>query len=72
MLLAANYALPPVEAIALTKQEEIEHAQAADTAIMKIIETLQNCDTAKHPIVFFSEDGILYHQIRDQRNQRLY
>uniref|UniRef100_A0A915HZK3 Uncharacterized protein n=1 Tax=Romanomermis culicivorax TaxID=13658 RepID=A0A915HZK3_ROMCU len=66
MLLAINYTPPPVEAIALATQEEIKHTQATDSAITKIIETLQNGNAAKHPIVFFTEDGILYRQVKDQ------
>uniref|UniRef100_A0A915I6Z1 Uncharacterized protein n=1 Tax=Romanomermis culicivorax TaxID=13658 RepID=A0A915I6Z1_ROMCU len=69
MLLATDYTTPPVEAIALATQEEIKRAQAANPTITKITETLQNGKAAKHPIVFFTEDGILYHQIKDQHQQ---
>uniref|UniRef100_A0A915KLB7 RNA-directed DNA polymerase n=1 Tax=Romanomermis culicivorax TaxID=13658 RepID=A0A915KLB7_ROMCU len=65
MPLAVNYASPPVEDRALASHEEIKQAQAADPAVTEIIETLQTRNPMKHPIVFFTEDNILYRQIRD-------
>uniref|UniRef100_A0A915IS83 Uncharacterized protein n=1 Tax=Romanomermis culicivorax TaxID=13658 RepID=A0A915IS83_ROMCU len=66
VLLAANYAPPHVETIALATQDEIKHPQAADPTVIKIIKTFQNGNAAKHPIIFFTEDGILYCQVKDQ------
>uniref|UniRef100_A0A915IRX1 Integrase zinc-binding domain-containing protein n=1 Tax=Romanomermis culicivorax TaxID=13658 RepID=A0A915IRX1_ROMCU len=67
MLLAADYALPLVEATALASYKEMEQGQAADPAVTKIITTLQTGNVAKHPPVIFTKDGPLYHQIRDHQ-----
>uniref|UniRef100_A0A915IA74 Reverse transcriptase/retrotransposon-derived protein RNase H-like domain-containing protein n=1 Tax=Romanomermis culicivorax TaxID=13658 RepID=A0A915IA74_ROMCU len=65
VFLAANYMQHPVKTITIATQEEIQHVQATDPIVTKIMETLQNADALKHPIVFFTEDGILYWQVKD-------
>uniref|UniRef100_A0A915L5Y5 Uncharacterized protein n=1 Tax=Romanomermis culicivorax TaxID=13658 RepID=A0A915L5Y5_ROMCU len=65
LLSVADYAPPTVETITNATQEEIGRLQAADPAITKIIETLTNANAAKHPTVFFMEEGILYRQVKD-------
>uniref|UniRef100_A0A915IKL1 Uncharacterized protein n=1 Tax=Romanomermis culicivorax TaxID=13658 RepID=A0A915IKL1_ROMCU len=47
MPLAADYALPPVEAITIPSHDEVLRAQAADPAITTLIASLQIYNIAK-------------------------
>uniref|UniRef100_A0A915L2Y5 Integrase zinc-binding domain-containing protein n=1 Tax=Romanomermis culicivorax TaxID=13658 RepID=A0A915L2Y5_ROMCU len=67
MLPMAPFKPPPVEAMAIARQAEIWTAQNADPTISKIVEVLQTANTTRQPSVFFTKDGILYRQAKDQR-----
>uniref|UniRef100_A0A915JG18 Uncharacterized protein n=1 Tax=Romanomermis culicivorax TaxID=13658 RepID=A0A915JG18_ROMCU len=56
-----------LEKIPLEEQAEIRLAQANKPAITKIFEALQTANTTRQLSVFFTEEGILYHQAKDQR-----
>uniref|UniRef100_A0A915L531 Uncharacterized protein n=1 Tax=Romanomermis culicivorax TaxID=13658 RepID=A0A915L531_ROMCU len=56
---------PPAEAIMIAAHEEVLKAQAADPAIAKIIATLRTDNAAKHPLIFFVEDQLLYRQLKN-------
>uniref|UniRef100_A0A915HUV2 RNA-directed DNA polymerase n=1 Tax=Romanomermis culicivorax TaxID=13658 RepID=A0A915HUV2_ROMCU len=65
ILLAPDYALPPVEAIKIASYDKVSRAQAADLTIITLVASLQTHNIAKHPSIFLTEDGLLYGQIKD-------
>uniref|UniRef100_A0A915KMQ6 RNA-directed DNA polymerase n=1 Tax=Romanomermis culicivorax TaxID=13658 RepID=A0A915KMQ6_ROMCU len=68
MPLAVDYALPLVEAITIGSHldhHEVFQAQAANPAITAFVASLQSHNISKRPPIFFTEDGLLYPQVKD-------
>uniref|UniRef100_A0A915HP88 Reverse transcriptase RNase H-like domain-containing protein n=1 Tax=Romanomermis culicivorax TaxID=13658 RepID=A0A915HP88_ROMCU len=61
----AEFQPPLVKAISIAMQAEIWLAQAINAAITEIVEALQTANKAN--AVFFTEEGILYCQVKDQQ-----
>uniref|UniRef100_A0A915IBV7 Reverse transcriptase/retrotransposon-derived protein RNase H-like domain-containing protein n=1 Tax=Romanomermis culicivorax TaxID=13658 RepID=A0A915IBV7_ROMCU len=65
MPLIANYAPPPAEAITIASHYHVVQAQAPNPYITATVASLQNPNISKRPPIFFTEDGLLYRQIKD-------